>query len=290
MKVPPGALEKLVLAGEAEFGPAVLSAQALVSSTEGYTNNSYYTAVGKTIPRKLVDGAVTSTIICRQELIQAVFIGIESKKPIDEWQPVPQQGWYVLHHEVGHALDHHQRCDAHVSSEKFTSLRQIGGHYTDMLLSEFAASFHSGHAMAPAVYADEIRSTTETLTEMFVEIEEKKCQHAAGSSSLFSLAATVSQTMWLTLVQYAKIFGSRAVNDSLKSQPLVYWVDANPETIAALESYGEALESIRVHYPNWTDDTIGQLIDHWEDLCDANGYAFEFSPTGSEEFYFNPIP
>ncbi len=289
MKVPPGALEKLVLASEAEFGSCVHSAQAVVSSTEGYTNNSYYTAVGKTIPRKQSDGTVTSTIICRQELVQAVLLSIVSEKPIGDWDLVSQQGWYVLHHEVGHALDYHQRRDADVSSEKFTSLRQIGDHYIDLLLTEFAASFHSGHAMVPAVYADEINSTTETLAKMFVEIEGKKRQYAAGSSSLFSLAATVSQTMWLGLVQYAKIFGSRSVNDLHKSQPLVYWVGANPETIATLEGYDGALESLRKAYPNWTADIADQLFECWENLCDANGYAFQFRTPGSEEFYFNSI-
>ena len=288
MNVPATALEKLVLVSEAGFGSAVHTLQAQAASAQGYTNNSFYTAVGKTIPRKLSDGTVVSTIVCRQELVQAVFIGIESKKHIAEWHPVSQQGWYVLHHEFGHALDNFLRSDASDSGATMSTLQQIGEHYTGLLLSEFAASFHSGHAMSAEVYNDEIRSTAETLTKMLVEIEDKKRHFSPASSPLFPLAATVSQTMWLTLAQYAKVFGSRTSNEVLRAGELVYWEGANPRSIAVLESFRGELEAIRELYPNWTANVDSQLFACWDELCLANGYTFEFWPTGEEEFYFIP--
>lgn len=283
--LPEGSLDTLVIADPENFGAAVYEYQDETGHTRRYTDRGHYQAVGKTIPKRMPDETVTSTVIINMQIMDRLIEEFEGGAPYEDWDPQSRLWLYLIVHELGHCKDNYltRSCeDNPFNFEDEFSVRAVAKYNVFILLSEFTACVLSARAAGPDVQQHMIDEWHQSMTELLDAIENQRTDYVSGYIGLRQLADSVAHSFWAFTVQYAKLVGHSIGNSD--AMPASEWNGARPEISELLKDLAAELRRLWDKYPSWPDESeiINRLLPFWHRFTEAYGYHFTENEKGSE--------
>lgn len=240
--VDPDAIGRVLIVSPERFGAAVES----IHAGAAHTNTAAFVAGGKTIPRR--DGnRVISDVILQCSLLDALVEVLSDPPTTSQWGIDQEQAFYVICHELGHALDYTLRDDASNVTDPRShpfSIHETANYYGNIALTEYAASRNSAVAMTDAFFNHERQEAAYRMSECDRQVKH----YLANPQELTprALAHFVCQAVWLTMVELSKLYGHAAGRMERET------------TVRQLESellegtpLGDALSQFGSTYPKW---------------------------------------
>ena len=184
-------LDKIIFADKERYGEAISS----IDENEDYTNSEYGAGFGKTI---MQNGK--SSIIYKLEILNAIVtIGDKAELSKDEELP-----YYVLRHEIGHAIDNSLRNPEKLKSEETFDERRISHFYIEVLISEFAANWNSTKQLSKVYFDELISSKIDNIKNYLKDIKNIKLEM---SYTLAQRKYGVADRVWLNLMEISQLLG-----------------------------------------------------------------------------------
>ncbi len=281
IELPDGALQKVLVADEASFGPSIAAHGRAEPGGVTHTQTAFHIALGKTIPLQTETG--TSNVIILRDLVLISLLAVDAGQlHVDFPREIAA---YMIAHELGHCLDHSLRSKqprVGPPSGKM-NLEHFARYYMNILMSEVAACVFSAEYMAQEQLEWHWTKACETAKDLITQLNEDKQAYCEDRLDLGSLAYHVAHGYWVVLLQFAKVYATAmAIGRDLPSLPL-----SVPEAISeVLTRLDEMIQSEWQQYPQWNDETFDDMPDLWSDLCLAMEFKFAMTPKGVG-LYFN---
>ncbi|MBF0433295.1 MAG: hypothetical protein HQK83_18595 [Fibrobacteria bacterium] len=227
-----------------------------------------------------------SSIVFRTELVESV-LAIGKKKSED--LSVDEMSFkYLVYHELGHCLDNKNRknlaCKESEQINKF-NINELFEHYSELLLSELAASFFSARAMSPELYQQNMLSVVNGIAGRFKKLDKIKEDYTDKPAHLFKMAMASSSAFWVILVHYSNLIGSRLNNEELSGIQLEVWPEASKISHSLILEFEKMVCLLWNKYPDWQTEDYNFLVNIWKFLGMENGYKFVQNPEGDGVYW-----
>jgi hypothetical protein len=278
--VSPDSIRKIVVTGDtpSDFAVALRSLESDVGRSLVFTDSKLHTAVAKVVPFE-TQGAVQNVVVFSNWVITGVIEGLRSGTELNSWPENWQLSYYVVHHEFGHCRDYSSRGIGTVTRprpERF-SIEDIAAHYTNVLLSDFAATLHSAFFITQRVHFTEIMAFDNDMKDILMRMRQERLAFLSSGHHLENLAEVVSHGFWVCLVHYSKLLAGELRNIAL--EPSANSMVASSHKVAFGELATE-LNDLQTVYPNWCLKQIqSRLFKMCDALCRSHGFRFEIGET-----------
>lgn len=284
-------VETIVIADEDKLGEAIFEIQDRCKIERSYTGQrkGHYVTGAKTISYLSSDEEIKTSVVILSNFIYAVMGEISKDIPFEEWNVDARFCFYTLVHELGHGYDNLLRKDVDKKRigledlEKETDHEVLARYYSDILVSEFLASFYAGKSVNPELQNQMIDTWFDDSNTLIDDLLARK--------NSFHPTATqaASHSLWVILTQYAKLVGHKLSNTEESLSIRYSYYDWESEINEIFASFEETLKTIftpvnatniekhNVQNPNFD---LGKLaFDNffpiWEKLANENGFFFD---------------
>jgi hypothetical protein len=287
IQCPSEAISEVIVAEGERFGEAVKK----LSSCSYYTNNSFYTAVGKTIKFPPESNVTGSGIVIRSEILHHAFKALETEfgnRTAEEKRDI-----YAVWHEVGHAKDNLNRewspssWNLEDPSGMF-KIRYIAERYTDNVSAEIMACYFSAPACDQQVFDMENDSTSETISEILDDVNKSAIEYDHDVQNLRKIAFQAAQGFWTIMLQYAKLIALIIGNPHLERR-LAVWNTSDDATKSLMVDYVSVVNDLIAGYPKPPESVKERIFEIWKKLALIHGYDFRESSTSGDGIYWNSL-
>ena len=157
-----------------------------------------------------------------------------------------------------------------------------------MILSEYAACYHSAQFLSPAGLHYLIDSVASNLKEYFVQLKQAREDYGVQKIDLGELDRRVIRVFWRALTEFAKIFAYVNGNRTLAPSGTfgVCWPGAT-EAGEQLPIFFERLRDAWREYPNCTDAFRSTCEETWYTVTFAEGWLFGTDSEGRDYLRFD---
>lgn len=277
VELPAGAIDLVVIADEAQFGPTVYELQDAAGQRREYTDRGLNLAVGKTIPFRLTPETVTSRVVLLTNIVFEALTPILAGRAPHEWQVSEQTCFSIICHEWGHGKDNRIRR-ADDDPQLFEGPFRIGeyaDYYGSIMMGEVAACALSAGAMTEAVYDLEATQWRELAEQALAAVTAVRIAYQGGAAAkLGQLQTHAAHAFWTICVQYAKLIASAAANPALPQSEPEMWAGAPAGARAALADLAAQVRRMWAAYPNWNEEFSAAFFRAWDALAQTHGYEF----------------
>jgi hypothetical protein len=284
-------VETIVIADEDRLGEIIFEIQDKYGIEKGYTGQreGHYVTAAKTISYLSNEGEIKTSIIILSNLIYEIMGAVSQNIPLNEWNVDARFCFYALVHELGHGYDNLLRKNVDKKRpgsedlEKETDWEILAKYYSDILISEYLASFYAGKSVNPELQNQMIDNWFKDSNALIDDLLARK-------NSFHSTAVqAASHSLWVILTQYAKLVGHKLSNtEEDLSIPYSYY-DWESEINEIFVSFEEILrteftpinsvndETHKTQNPEFDLDKLAfeKLFPIWEKLANENGFFFD---------------
>lgn len=279
-------LDLLIIVDQDKLEKTIFEIQDKARIERNYTGQykGYYATAGKTISYLAEDGNVISSVIIVSNLFYEIIGEIYNDIPFENWNINAKFCFYILVHELGHCYDDSLRKNIGkdvIDLESENNLEILGKHYSSILISEFLASYYAGKSVTSDLQDYMIDNWREDSKKLIDDLLQRKMSfhHTAFSAA--------SHSLWVILMQYAKLVGHKMANKEL---PLCYsyynWESEVSEIFLSVEEILKtdftpvSLLEDEVHISqNPTFDlnrlAFKKFYPIWEKLANEKGFFFD---------------
>lgn len=279
-------LEAIIIADESKIGEAIFELQDSSGIKRSYTGQykGYYATAGKTIAYLSNNEEVKSSVVILSNLFYEILGVMEQNSPFEEWGIDARFCFYIFVHELGHCYDNLLRKnikEEEIDLESENNSEVLGKYYSSILISEFLASYYAGNTVTPDLQNHMIDNWREDSKKLVDDLLKRKM-------SFHSMAFTAaSHSLWVILIQYAKLVGHKMTNKELPLCPTYYDWDSNInnifvslEEILRINFTPVSLLENKVHNaqnPIFDLDKLAfeKFYPIWEKLANENEFFFE---------------
>lgn len=274
MGIAPGDIRKVVIADNENYGPAIRG----FDPDGGYTNDSIYRGVGKTVPECSNGSFLGSNLVFNQFLLGCFAPAPDGESRAGELEAA----CYGFFHEIGHCVDNRRRPAQHSPSAPLTTrshLVRCATLNSASLLDEYAACFFSAAHMSVAGFAYFAESTRGNLESYLGTSAAQRTKYRIGLATLDSVRDAALDAFWRALIEYAKMYALHHGNPSL-GPGLPVWPNESPDTAKLLQDFADGLRLAWNRYPDCLPEFERLVTNTWFALTAAEGYVFEARPQG----------
>lgn len=255
---------------------------------ETASNNDYYVGVGKSYSRS-INGVNNHYLIYNINVILGIVSALGNKnRPMSHEENIC---YNVFFHEFGHLVDNQARklftATKTLDPQKFC-IDSVAAYYTELLIGEFFASYHSAFAFAAVLFSEQNNDDNSTFEKALDNIINLKTRYVEDKNVLFKLAYDVSQLSWVILTQYSKLIGVNLGNKNRVSIEIQLFQSASPNMTRILKKLNEILIDCRNNYPKIPKDAIPSLIELWHKTSLSIGFKFTKSSNGDSVYFDLP--
>lgn len=279
--LPIEALSAVWIVADEEYGSTISE----IAPDEGYTENEMFLGAAKAIHRKDENGAVENVVVLRDWVFfpackYLVELAENSHQEIVQTASPAETGELhasIVLHELGHCKDAVLRNEQFSQASIIPSQHWIARwnhYYTPILASEFAACLHSSLLPSTSLFSYENEETKGTASKIANQLKHIKTEPGSSQERLDRVAQTVPGLLWMLLIQYGKLVGSKLGQPNFRDMEIQLWDGCSEVSATIMRSFFRALADTWEHYPNWSLETFAFALRTWHELAESFDYQF----------------
>ena len=192
-------VRQVIIADNDHYGPAIKE----FASKDGFTDDSVYQGIGKSLPDFDEKGYAGSCLVLHY-CVLASSTRQGGSGSVGEADAMS----YCLFHELGHCVDYRHRPAQQFQAHAFDTTSIILGcadANSRTLLAEYAACFFSAKFMTPPAFQYIADQTPRCSTDYLVDLGEKRDRYRRGLLSLPEVRDAALGAFWRALIEFAKL-------------------------------------------------------------------------------------